>query len=101
MDVVSRIQAVSFWKGGKRFPMRTLGVVAISAMLLALGLAPGAVAVDLGGGIGNVVPVITSVTASGSYDPTSGATTSVPVSTVITDTNGCSDLTTGSAAVTG
>lgn len=82
--------------------MRTPGVIAIAALMLALGLAPAATAqLPIGGGIGNVVPVITSVTVSGSYDPTAGTTTSVPVSTVVTDTNGCSDLTTGSASVTG
>jgi hypothetical protein len=82
--------------------MRIPGAFLIAAMLLAIGLAPGVAAqVPIGGGITNVVPVITSVTVSGSYDPTAGTTTSIPVSTVITDTNGCSDLTTGSASVTG
>ncbi|MEK6976555.1 MAG: hypothetical protein AABY18_09465 [Candidatus Thermoplasmatota archaeon] len=71
-------------------------------MLLGLGLAPLASAqLPIGGDITNVVPVVTSVTVTGSsFDPTSGTTTSIPVTTVITDTNGCNDLTTGSSSVT-
>jgi hypothetical protein len=79
--------------------MRIPGAFLIAAMLLAIGLVPGAVAVDIGGGIVNVLPVVTSVTASGSYNPTAGTTTAVPVSTIITDGNGCSDLASVTVAV--
>lgn len=86
----------------KTTPLRSFTVLATCALLLGLGLAPLASAqLPIGGGITNVVPVITSVSVTGaSHDPTAGSTTSIPVSTVITDTNGCNDLTTGSASVT-
>lgn len=74
--------------------MRVVGPILLSLALLALAL-PVTAQVDLGGGIVNVTPAITSVTVAASFDPTAGTTTSIPVTTVITDTNGCSDLSSG------
>lgn len=81
--------------------MRTSWIAVTLALLLLGSLAPLAGAqVTITGGVGNVTPVITSVTVGSSFSPTSGTTTDIPIIAVITDTNGCNDLNTGSASVT-
>jgi hypothetical protein len=77
--------------------------LALGGLLLALatlGAVPANAQVGLGGTILNIAPLITSVTVGSSFNPTAGTTTNIPVTTVITDGNGCPDLTTSPAAIT-
>lgn len=70
---------------------------ALAALLLAVAVAgialPIASATDITTQVGNVAPVVTSVTLPGSsINPTAGTTTSVATTIVITDLNGYNDI---------
>lgn len=77
--------------------MRTIGMVAISALLLALGVVPSGGSVTIVADLVNVAPVITSVSVvsgltSGAVTPAIGGTASIGVSVVVTDNNGASNI---------
>lgn len=73
------------------------GPLALALVLIAF-LGVPAQSVTLSGGITNVAPTISSITLAASVNPTAGSTTSIPVTIVASDANGCSDVT--SVAVT-
>lgn len=71
----------------RRFAMPALGLI-----FLALLGVPASQSVDVGGGITNVAPTLSSVTIGASFDPTAGTTTSIPVTIIVSDANGCNDI---------
>jgi hypothetical protein len=66
-------------------------------LLLAVALAPAASAVDVTASIGNVAPVVVSITLSGltagALSPTAGTTSTLTATVVASDTNGATDIT--------
>lgn len=69
----------------------------VGLLLAAVVLAPAASAVDVTASIGNVAPVIVSITLSGltagALSPTAGTTSSLTATVVASDTNGATDIT--------
>ncbi|HEX2065227.1 MAG TPA: hypothetical protein VHI93_00290 [Candidatus Thermoplasmatota archaeon] len=71
-----------------------------SLLLAAVVAAPVAAQVAVTGSVGNIAPLVASVSFGSSFDPTANGNTAVPVTAVITDTNGCSDVNGGASTVT-